>query len=128
MPIINKFFDYTQDLEDLKSVSFSVAQVIGYKFSSKSSILFKFGERERMFYFILKGRVSVLIPQEKKVYITQNEYLNYLKKLMVLEEKQILLNCLIANIKYFDYNMNKDESIFLIDDSKQSYENNFFRK
>ena len=53
----------------------------------KNNIIFRLGDTGDKFYLILKGNVSVLIKQEKKVKMTRYEYISYLKYLDTINEK-----------------------------------------
>ncbi len=49
------------------------------------------------FYVILSGSVAVLVAEEKKVMMSDMEFLSYLTKLKSLSEKEMLRKCLESN-------------------------------
>ena len=113
MPKIKEYLNINEDKEHLRLISENTAQVITYSFAPVNTVLFKYGERGKKFYFIIRGKISILIPKETKVYIYKNNYLNYLRKLIKLDEKEVLLRCLIANKDYFNYSIGLEENLII---------------
>ena len=59
------------------------------KFNS-NRLLMRFGEEGKKFYLLLKGEVAILIPIEKVVNITINEYKRYIALLIIYKEFKLL--------------------------------------
>ena len=72
-----------------------------YEHVLKNNVIIKYGEKGEKFYIILKGKLSFLIPQLTKCYLNKEEYINYLMKLRLNNEKEILSNLLIENKSQF---------------------------
>ena len=66
-----------------------ISDVIEYEKHEKHEILFRQGEIGSKFYVILRGSVSILIPKEIDVLMSESEYLNYLIQLRTNKEKDL---------------------------------------
>lgn len=68
-----------------------------YEHANKNTILFRFGDYSEKFYLILKGQVSVAVPNEEEMELTEEEYFLYLLKLRQYNEKDILNKVISKN-------------------------------
>ena len=59
-----------------------------YQHLLKNSLMFKYGDNGDNFFIILHGSVSILIPNQIMVNITEEEYLNYLITLKLKNERE----------------------------------------
>ena len=108
----------------LKTYNSSIEQLIGLisscikPFKSEANkMIIHIGEKGNQFFIILKGSVSVLVPKERKVRISENDYKNYLKMLFNFNENYLLEN----TIKYNNnlYNI-KEREIKKVDEDFKS--------
>lgn len=72
-----------------------------------NSFLFRVGEPGAKFYIILKGSVSVLLPEEKKLKMSYNQYKNYLCHLYKNNEMYLFKKTYEANIDIFNISINE---------------------
>lgn len=70
-----------------------------------NSILFKIGEKGAHFYIILKGSISILMPEEIKRHLTPDEYLAHVIFLYQMNETELLNKTLLANKKIYNVDM-----------------------
>lgn len=85
-----------------------------------NSFLFRVGEPGAKFYIILKGSVSVLLPEEKKVKMSYNQYKNYLCHLYKNNEMYLFNKTYEANIDIFNISINEiKKEVSLQNDKKQ---------
>ena len=75
-------------------------------FNNKNTFIFKVGEKGNLFYIILKGKVSVLVPKQIKITMTYYNYINHLILLYNYDEKYLLEQTIKLNQKIFDINKN----------------------
>jgi hypothetical protein len=79
-----------------------------YSYAYRNKLLFRYGQKAETFFISLKGRLAVLIPEEEKMELTEEEYMRYLIKLKKNDEIEILTRCLEINrrvypiTEYFD--------------------------
>lgn len=90
----------------IKSVSanyedllFNIAIALRYEKVHTNRVICKFGEKGKKFYVILKGKVTILLPKQETCMLTQDEYYDYLLRLKMYKEKEILIKVL-SNNKY----------------------------
>ena len=74
-----------------------ISQVIKYVSIPKNNYVLKLGEKGNAFYLILKGKVSIMIAEYKKVYLTIEEYLIFLLKLFYFKEQELLKETISLN-------------------------------
>lgn len=67
-----------------------IAQHLEYEHYDKTQILFRFGDKGKNAYVILKGSIDILINQNKKVKITEKDYIIYLANLVKYKEFYLL--------------------------------------
>ena len=56
-----------------------IAKVLKHQYMEANKTLFKYGDRGRIFYIILKGSVNVRIPQDKTVNLKPSEYQKFVE-------------------------------------------------
>ena len=56
----------------------NISKVIRYVSIPKNNYVLKLGEKGNAFYLILKGKVSIMVAEYKKVYLTIEDYLIFL--------------------------------------------------
>lgn len=103
-----------------------------YEHAQKNTILFRFGDYSEKFYLILKGQVSVAVPNEEEMELTEEEYFLYLLKLRQYNEKDILNKVISKNYtsyffeeKTFDLWIHTAYNTLLMLRSPQRGTNNF---
>ena len=74
-----------------------ISKVIKYISIQKNNYVLKLGEKGNAFYLILKGKVSIMIAEYKKVYLTIEDYLVFLLKLYYFKEKDLLKETIFLN-------------------------------
>ena len=67
-----------------------IAQHLEYEHYDKNQILCRFGDKGKNAYVILKGSIDILIKQNKKVKITEKDYIIYLANLVKYKEFYLL--------------------------------------
>ena len=75
----------------------NISQVIKYVSIPKNNYVLKLGQKGNAFYLILKGKVSIMVVEYKKVYLTIEDYLIFLLKLFYFKEKELLKETIILN-------------------------------
>ena len=75
----------------------NISKVIRYVSIPKNNYVLKLGEKGNAFYLILKGKVSIMVAEYKKVYLTIEDYLIFLLKLFYFKEKEFLKETIILN-------------------------------
>ena len=83
---------------------------------NKNSFVFHVGEEGNLFYIILKGKVSILIPKQIKIHMSFEQYKFHLQLLCSLNEKFLYeethkLNKKIYNLKEKDLHIIKNKKI-----------------
>ena len=107
--IISKFIEKTKLIEkmeinkkfkqmEISQLSLLLAQKFTYEKFKKNQIIFKIGDPGDRFYFILKGKVSILKLKElPNIYMKPTEYLNYLVFLINNNEEYLFNEMLEKN-------------------------------
>ena len=78
---------------------------------TKNNIVFYNGQIGKTFYIILEGEVSVLLPNEYNLFMTMDEYLEYLKYLYKFNDYELLRLSYESNkeiLKMNDYEMSTE--------------------
>ena len=75
-------------------------------FENQNNFIFKVGEKGNLFYIILKGKVSVLVPKQLKIKMTYYNYINHLIILHNYDEKYLLEQTIKLNQKIYNINKN----------------------
>ena len=74
-----------------------ISKCIKYVSIPKNNYVLKLGEKGNAFYLILKGKVSIMVVEYKKVYLTIEDYLIFLLKLFYFKEKELLKETIFLN-------------------------------
>ena len=74
----------------------NISKVIKYGTVPKNNYIFKIGEKCNTFYLILKGKVTIMIVEYKKIYLNIEDYLIFLLKLYYYK---LFLSLLAKNVK-----------------------------
>ena len=93
--------------EDKETTLEMICSYLKHKSSSKNSILFKYGDRGENYYIIISGKVEILLPKPYSTYLTREEYLKYLVKLITNNEIELYKN--ILSLNNFVYELSKKE-------------------
>ena len=119
--LINSYlFQMENFINLLKTYNSSIEQLVGFisscikPFKAESNkMIIHIGEKGNQFFIILKGSVSVLVPKERTVRISQKDYENYLKMLFNFNENYLLENTIKHNNKIYKI---KEKEIKIIDE------------
>lgn len=119
--LINSYlFQMENFINLLKTYNSSIEQLVGFisscikPFKAESNkMIIHIGEKGNQFFIILKGSVSVLVPKERKIRISQKDYENYLKMLFNFNENYLLENTIKHNNKIYKI---KEKDIKIIDE------------
>ena len=97
--LLIKFPNYSKPDKDLDILIGKIINNIKFETIPLQNVVCHTGEIGDKFYFIFKGTVSVLVPQEIEMELTPNEYLIYLEKLIEYQEFHLLGLSLKTNKK-----------------------------
>ena len=75
----------------------NISKIIKYVSIPKNNYVLKLGEKGNAFYLILKGKVSIMIVEYKKIYLTIEDYLIFLLKLFYFKENELLKETILLN-------------------------------
>ena len=75
----------------------NISKVIKYVSIPKNNYVLKLGEKGNAFYLILKGKVSIMVAEYKKVYLNIDDYLIFLLKLYYFKENELLKETISLN-------------------------------
>lgn len=75
--------------EHWEDLAFNLCSSMQYHYVAKNTVLFKTGDPGEYFFVILKGSMSVVLPEPCYLDLTEEEYLYYLVKLKVNNEKNV---------------------------------------
>ena len=78
-------------------------QYLFYRLLKKNKILYRIGEENKYFYYILSGKIEILKLKDIFVKMTHEQYLKYLIFLINNEEDFILSEVLLFNDKMFNF-------------------------
>ena len=111
----NDYINYKEkNQKDFSSkIITDLAWVSFYKYKRKFSFLKKANEDKNNFYLILNGSLTKLNLTFKKEKISIEEYLLYMIKMKMLQEKQILFKCNKLNSAYINLDINNFKLFFL---------------
>ena len=111
----NDYINYKEDNQtDFSSkIITNLAWVSFYKYKRKLSFIKKANEDGNNFYLILNGSLTKLNLTFKKEKISIEEYLLYMIKMKMLQEKQILFKCNKLNSAYVNLDINNFKVYFL---------------
>ena len=97
--------NYNKIIKELAKISF-------YQKTKKFEIIKKANENINKFFFVLNGSIWKLNLIFKKEKISIEEYLVYIIKMNILQEKQIVNKCNILNKNYINLDLDNIESFF----------------
>ena len=126
--IINYLLNFRDLIQNLNYITINYKELVSYiakkmnfKKVNKENIVYKtgkylikIGDISDQFYIIIKGKVSVFIPIETKIMISEEEYLQYLSRLKKFNENEIfdqMISKKIFYIKGKDVEKIKSDSI-----------------
>ena len=111
---LNEYVKYKEDQKKNNSskIIIELAWVSFYKYKKKLSFIKKADEDRNNFYLVLNGNISKLVLTFKKEKISIEEYLLYMIKMKLLQEKQILYKCNKLNKAYVNLDINNFRTFF----------------
>ena len=98
------FHNLKIDNFNVNEVMFNISIILNMHKYQKKEILFKYGDFNDKLFFILSGSVSLLEPIEKKSYMTLEQYIEYLNKLINLGEYELVRKIIDRNKLYKNNN------------------------
>ena len=111
---LNEYIKFKEDktVNNSSKIISELAWVSFYKYRKKLTFIKKANEDRNNFYLILNGNLSKLILTFKKQKISIEEYLLYMIKMKLLQEKQILYKCNKLNKAYINLDINNFRTYF----------------
>ena len=111
---LNDYIKYQEDKtkNNNSKIILELAWVSFYKYKKKLSFVKKANEDKSNFYLILNGNLSKFNLTFKKEKISIEEYLLYMIKMKLLQEKQILYKCNKLNSAYIHLDINNFKTFF----------------
>ncbi len=96
---LSKFQKYSEinESKEKDQMLTKISQCLKYEHKPNGYIICCLGEPGDKFYILLKGIVTILIPNEYNFEITEKDYLNHLKRLYKMEEYEILQRTVYSN-------------------------------
>src|SRR5690349_13997779 len=82
------------------------------KRQKKTLFYFGKGKKVKKFFIVLKGSVSVLLPQPIQIDMSEDEYLTYLSKLRKFNEIDLLTRSIVQNKNIFELDDNQLEILY----------------
>lgn len=111
--------------ENYKELVFKISYSVNYKFLKKDRVVFRAFDPADKFYFIIRGKVSIIIRQEVTMNMNEYEFLDYLLTLKAGNENSLINNLLWINKRNFPLDfLSFDEfleELFLIASGKSKY-------
>jgi CRP-like cAMP-binding protein len=83
--------------ENVMDILCLIGSAIKHGYVDGKKVLFRAGERSDNFYIILEGEVSILMPQEVEMELTEEEYLDYLNTLRKIGENELVKKIINSN-------------------------------
>ena len=74
-----------------------IASMMKYEEYVEDSLLCKLGDKGDKFYLIFKGTISVIIPKENTLKMSNIEYIKYLLLLAIYQENELINKLLVLN-------------------------------
>ena len=93
----------SEDNENTSDLLTQIAMEMKYEYHGSNSLLFKRGDIGENFYLLIKGKVAVLVVEEKSIYLSQEEYMVYLINLRKYKEYDLLHNSINQNSGLFKF-------------------------
>jgi len=97
-----KFINMEETPESSKKLLIELTWFLFYKYYKKNKILKKPAENQEFFYILLQGKILRLNIVFERISLTLEEYLLYLFKMKLTNEKEILRKCRLLNSFYAD--------------------------
>ena len=102
---VHKLSDLSE--EEFEKTLFHISSHLNSEKYNKNEIVCRYGDKADKFYIVLKGKVIFLVPEERKYYMTEEEYIEHLMKLRENQEFELIRN--IMNINQFIFEINNSE-------------------
>jgi CRP-like cAMP-binding protein len=99
LPMLSSFI--RKDSENMDEIYSKLTRSLKYSHAYKNKVLFRYGLKAETFYISIKGNLAVLIPEEEKLELSEEEFMLYLIKLKRNDELDILTKCLELNKKAY---------------------------
>ena len=115
-----KITSQSENNENINILSINIAKNLSFMKIERNKILYHIGENDDKSYFIIKGRVSELKTDIKKLELSFEEYITYLNELQKNKEINVLNEVIKSNIK--------EVPLKSIDDIKKIYDVIFKKK
>ena len=113
LEILNEYIKFKEDNNNnISKIIFELAWVAFYQYKKKLSFIKKANEEINNFYLIFNGNVTKLCLTFQKEKISLEEYLLYMIKMKLLQEKQILYKCNKLNKAYVNLDINNFRTYF----------------
>ena len=114
MESLNEYTKYNEDNKNNNSsnIILELAWISFYQYKKKLSFIKKANENKNFFYLILNGKITKLNLTFKKEKISIEEYLLYMLKMKLIQEKQILNKCNKLNKAYISLDINNLKTFF----------------
>ena len=115
------FISLKETEDNTQSLIKKLTWVINRKVFQKNIIIKRAGERDKYFYIILEGNIIKLDLIKYRQVLSIEEYLLYLIKMKLIDEKEILKKCRIFNKSIVELKDNNIKS-FCIENNIYNYE------
>ena len=111
---LNEYIKFKEDKNNNNNskIIIELAWASFYKYKKKLTFIKKANENRNFFYLILNGSLSKLNLTFKKEKISIEEYLLYMIKMKLLQEKQIVYKCNKLNKAYVNLDINNFRTYF----------------
>ena len=82
---------------NINEILFNISICLNMRKFNKNEIISKYGDYNDKIFFLLSGGVTLLEPIEKKCYMSIEEYINYLNKLVEIGEYELIRKIIERN-------------------------------
>ena len=106
--LVNYISDSSDNKLTLEKLFFEISSNLLYKTYKKGDFIQRVYDTDKLFIISLEGTYAKIDIKYNRIYLTCKEYLSYLIKLRLLNEKYLYLNCLIKNKTSFPLNEKVD--------------------
>ena len=111
---LNEYIKFKEDNNNnISKIIFELAWISFYQYKKRLTFIKKANEEINNFYLIFNGNIRKLSLTFKKEKISIEEYILYMIKMKLLQEKQILFKCNKLNNAYVDLDLNNFKLYFL---------------
>lgn len=111
MDSLNDYINYKNE-NNISKIILDLAWNSFYQYKKKMSIIKKANEDRNNFYLVLNGNLTKLTLIFKKEKISIEEYLIYMIKMRILQEKQILKKSNMLNSSFVNLDLNNFKEYF----------------